>query len=85
MKIDVDGYLSSQWEQHCRWEEEQEEKEMSIDEHAFKAWSEYSNPIGVREQLDNLSDDHFFICQEAFEDGFKAGIAHILTKGKPNE
>ena len=32
IKIDVDGYLSSQWEQHCRWEEEMDinDKEVTI-------------------------------------------------------
>ena len=32
MKIDVDGYLNSQWEQHCRWEEEMDinDKEVTI-------------------------------------------------------
>ena len=35
MKIDVDGYLSSQWEQHCREQEEGEvmdinDKEVTI-------------------------------------------------------
>ena len=32
IKIDVDGYLNSQWEQHCRWEEEMDinDKEVTI-------------------------------------------------------
>ena len=32
IKIDVDGYLNSQWEHHCRWEEEMDinDKEVTI-------------------------------------------------------
>ena len=40
IKIDVDGYLNSQWEQHCRWEEEQDETvlaELAFEQYEFDA------------------------------------------------
>ena len=83
MKIDVDGYLSSQWEQHCRWEEEG--AEMSIDDLANKAWNDYEIPKELVKLVDDLTDTQYFLCGDMFAEGFKAGIAHILAKGKPNE
>ena len=40
IKIDVDGYLNSQWEQHCRWEENMKSDQELADEgnEAFYEW-----------------------------------------------
>ena len=59
--------------------------EPSIDELADKAWQVYAPPIDVREKLDELTDDQFFLCGDMYAEGFKAGIAWVLTNGKPQD
>lgn len=57
----------------------------SIDDLASKAWQDYEVPEELEKLLDELSDTNYFLCGDMFAEGFKAGIAHILTQGKPNE
>ena len=58
---------------------------MSIDDLASKAWNDYEVPKELEKLLDELSDTQYFLCGDMFAEGFKAGIAHILAKGKPND
>ena len=61
------------------------EPSLSIDDLASKAWNDYEVPEELEKLLDELSDTNYFLCGDMFAEGFKAGIAHILTQGKPNE
>ncbi len=63
-------------------------EQLTIEQMADVAWRDYSHggaDLDMREKLDSLSDDHYYLCEDIFTEGFKAGIAHILTQGKPNE
>lgn len=57
----------------------------TIEQLADKAWQDYDPPIDVREKLDELTDDQFFLCGDMYAEGFKAGIAWVLTNGKPQD
>jgi hypothetical protein len=54
----------------------------SLELHAHLKWGEWI--LNNNELNEKLGDDGYASHEQAFSDGFKAGIAHILTQGKPN-
>jgi len=64
MKIDVDGYLNSQWEQHCRWEEEYQD-ETVLAELAFEQY-EFDAKI-------DITIENYDLIRQVFIDAFIKG------------
>ena len=64
MKIDVDGYLNSQWEQHCRWEEEAQD-ETVLAELAFEQY-EFDAKI-------DITIENYDLIRQVFIDAFIKG------------
>mgnify|MGYP006281766425 CR=1 FL=1 len=74
MKIDVDGYLSSQWEQHCRWEEEGETMNPNPTELAELAFEQYEFDSEVV-----ITEENYDLIRQVFIDAFIKGCRHGNT------
>ncbi len=57
---------------------------MSIFDEAVKAYHAYIPTLENQKQLDEMTDAHYELCGDIFTDGFKAGVAYILSVGKDN-
>ena len=60
MKLDVDGYLNHQWEQHCRQNEEAELAELAFDQFEF-------------DTKIKLTVENYDLVRQVFIEGFKKG------------
>lgn len=57
----------------------------TVEVYADKAWRDYYPPLEIREQLDALTDDQYFLVGDMFAEGFKAGVVFLITNGQIEE
>ena len=60
----------------------------TIDQHAWKSWSKYINNTrsdAVKNATDSMTDEQYWACDDIYVAGFQAGVAWVLSNGKPNE